>query len=276
MKIPAFIKSLCKLCDTESSRYALGGVKCEAGLHASAMTATDGKLLASVSFPDQNEDAFDLIVAGKDMARAYAAHVSRIGGDDTCVVLEPRGKEVTIAGGKGSTLVAPIDGRFPNYRQVLPTGGAGPADKHSPDLHDGYVSVMLDPAMLGKLCDLYVEAAGRKPAAGLKGMTLWVKDSESAVYLSAAYHPDGTEYVIRAAIMPLAADGPGKAAVYPTAYDKPATDPTATIRAVRAAKGQKRTPAPTPEHLSDDAIAEAVTREPDAVGDLPAVTGAAL
>jgi len=274
MKIPAFIKSLCRLCDTESSRYALGGVKCEADGSVSAMTATDGKLLASVSFPDQNADAFDVIVAGKDMARAYAAHVSK--NDVAGVVLEPRGKEVTIAGGKGSTLVAPIDGRFPNYRQVLPTGGAGPADKHSPDLHDGYVSVMLDPAMLGKLCDLYVEAAGPRRAAGLKGMTLWVKDGESAVYLSAAYHPDGTEYVIRAAIMPLAADVPGKAAVYPTAYDKPTTDPTATIRAERLAKGKKRPPAPTPEHLSDDAIAAAVTREPDAVGDLPAVTGAAL
>lgn len=49
MRIPAFVKQLAKVCDTESSRYALGGIRCQSDGTTAHLTATDGRVALCLS-----------------------------------------------------------------------------------------------------------------------------------------------------------------------------------------------------------------------------------
>jgi hypothetical protein len=227
MKIPAFIKQLAKVCDHESSRYALGGIKCEGDGTTAKLTATDGRILATIHYPDDDKPV-DVVVETRELARAPSVlwkkgPPPRFDGKALCV-------------GKDSTPIDTVDGRFPRYEDIFTIH----------DQPDGYVAVNVDAALLAKLCALS-NAMNDDQHKG-KGITLFVKDAKSCVFATTTSE-DG-KHVARLAIMPLAADDEGYKHVFPT---RP------------GAESKEREPAPPPEVLDDDAIAEAVTREPEPI-----------
>lgn len=203
MKIPAFIKQLAKVCDTESSRYAIGGIKCQSDGQTAQLTATDGRILANVYYTDEGGTPLDVIAGGKQLASLPAAAFK-----------EARG--VSFDGQAlrhGETVVGleSIDGRFPRFEDVF-------------SIHDepeGYVAVKLDPAYLKTLCEVAHGVGGEV----CKGIVLWVKDAQSCVFGDAR---SSEGHVARLAIMPLAADAPAGVLTYPA---RPGMEPIAASQA---------------------------------------------
>ena len=190
MKIPAFVKQLAKVCDSESSRYALGGIKCESDGKTAQLTATDGRILANVYYPDEDEAALDVIVEGKALAAPPAAAFK----DSRGVSLDG----TTLRHGGTRAELVPIEGRFPRFEDIFA-------------IHDeptGYVPVKLDPTYLKTLCELAHGVGGEAS----KGIVLWVKDAQSCVFGDAR---SGEGHVARLAIMPLAADDPNWMLAFP-------------------------------------------------------------
>jgi hypothetical protein len=70
MRLPSFIKAIVGCTDTESSRYSLGGVKCESADNVSIITVTDGRKLLNVSYGDEC-DPVDCIIEAKPLTKAY-------------------------------------------------------------------------------------------------------------------------------------------------------------------------------------------------------------
>jgi hypothetical protein len=190
MKIPAFVKQMAKVCDTESSRYALGGIKCQSDGRTAQLTATDGRILASVYFPDEDRAALNVIVEGRLLASAPAASFKDAKG--------VRFDGQTLRHGGTRADVTPIEGRFPRFEDIF-------------TIHDdaaGYVPVKLDPAYLKTLCELAHGVGGEMS----KGIVLWIKDAQSCVFADAR---SGEGHVARLAIMPLASDDPKWPLAYP-------------------------------------------------------------
>lgn len=190
MKIPTFIKQLAKVCDTESSRYALGGIKCQSDGHTAQLTATDGRILATIHYADDDGGSFDVIVGGKQLASIPAAAFK----DRAGVSFDGK----TLRHGGTAVDLAPIDGRFPRFEDVFSIH----------DEPDGYIAVKLDPAYLKTLCELAHGVGGD----ACKGVVLWVKDAQSCVFGDAR---SSEGHVARLAIMPLAADDAAHALAYP-------------------------------------------------------------
>lgn len=298
MKVPAFIKQLAAFCDPSSSRYALGGIKCSSDGITAQLTATDGRILANVYYPDDDTPKFDVIVDAKQLSSIpAAAHKSKSESG------KPHFDGKTLRYGDTTTTPSLIDGRFPRYEDVF-------------SIHDkpeGYTVVKLDASYLRTLCDLASVVGGQAN----KGVTLFVKDAQSAVF---GYATSAEGHTARLVIMPLAADDGGETPTFPprpgeqpveapapkpkakremrakyeTVYadgrrepgptvnvttgvvEEPA--PTKTCAAVidvarKTVTSVDSIPAPPPEVLEDDAIAAAVTREPESFSEMAAACG---
>lgn len=241
MKIPAFIKQLVKCCDNGSSGYALGGVKCESDGATAKLTATDGRILATIHYPDDDKPV-DVVADTRELARSPAAlwkkgPPPRFDGKALCV-------------GRDSTPIETLDGRFPQYESIFAIH----------DQPDGYVAVKVDAALLAKLCAL--SHAMNDDMRNGKGITLFVKDATSCVFATTTSE-DG-KHVARFAIMPLAADDDGYKHVFPA---RPGAEPAKPAKKPDAESGKRESqPAPPPEVLDNDAIADAVAREPERMG----------
>jgi len=195
MKIPTFLKTLIRFCDSDASRFALGGVKCESRDGLSKLTATDGRVLACVSYPDAAPGAeVDLIANGKSLSSALTASLMKGG-----LSLQPDGH---LSSSRASVSIETVDGRFPRYEDVF-------------SIHEdpsGYVAVKVDPHLLKRLCELH--AAAQNESA--RGLVIWAKNAQSPIFTSGQHlGDDGVEYTIRGVLMPLAADDPAKGYAYP-------------------------------------------------------------
>lgn len=263
MRIPSFIKQLVKCCDHNAIRFALGGVKCSSDGKVDTLTATDGRILACVSIESEDGAEVDVVVDGKVLSSPPAAAFKK----------PVRFDGKTLQYGGSSTAVEAIEGRFPRYEEIF--------DPIHAD-QSGYVSVKLDGELLRKLADL---AAAMSDDSHTKGITLFVKDAKSAVYASCT----GTDgYYARMAIMPRASDDDKPHQFPPRPGEQPVEQPQpkpkrkkemvveyATVypdgrrvpgETVNVTTGEVIAAGPPPEMLDDDAIAEAVTREPDPIG----------
>lgn len=269
MKIPAFIKQLVKFCDNEASRYALGSIEAKSLNGVAQLTATDGRMMANVYWQDDGP-AMDVLVNGKQLASPPPAAFKGRGVDFDGSLLAYSGAVIT---------PEPCDGKFPRYEDIYDA------------IHDkpeGYVAVKLDASMLRVLADM----AGAVSAGTLKpSVCIWVKDTQSAVF--AAAHSAGGTYTARLVQMPLAADDITEYGYPPRPGEQPVEKPKPTPQAKREmrlkhetvyADGRRETgpvvnvttgvveqPAPPPEMLDDDAIAEAVTREPEPMAVMSSV-----
>lgn len=259
MRLPKFIKKIIGCTDNESSRYALGGVKCEFNGEQSTCVATDGRKLIAVTYADDSGgESFDAIVDGKALSKAVTAVTS---GKNTYATVAHDNGAVRVAGVVGLTSLRPtgatatasiVDGRYPGYKDVF-----GIYDEPA----DNYAVVKLDPALMAELLAVYSAAQSESN----RGVYLWVNkaDCTKPTYM----HMQGEDgELIRSVLCPLAADDGSTRACseYPHPLDKAAPQPEPTVEEPEQ-DGPVVGGGP-PECLDDDTIAAAVTAEPEPVG----------
>lgn len=124
------IRAVSYATDNESSRYALGAVliDIERGSNPT-FVATDGRRLAAVeTVNDQDTDTRQTLVP------AQAIRIAAIMADSSegSVQIEATAKEVVISCDGGTVTALLVDGKFPKWRDVFPSGGGKPAvvDRH--------------------------------------------------------------------------------------------------------------------------------------------------
>jgi DNA polymerase III sliding clamp (beta) subunit (PCNA family) len=177
MKLPHFIKRIAKFCDADEIRHSLNGIHCKSDGRTAQVTATSGRVLVSVHWPDEDGEEVNAIAEGKSLSAPPAPafkHPNGVRFDGT----QFRG------GHEGAVEV--IDGRFPECEQFFP------------ESLDGYAAVRLDAALFRKLCDL----ANDMNKKG-RDFTLFVKDADSPVFATAA---SGEGHVARMCVMPRVCD----------------------------------------------------------------------
>lgn len=178
MRLPSFIKAIVGCTDTESSRYSLGGVKCESTDNVSIITVTDGRKLLNVSYGDEC-DPVDCIIEAKPLTKAYTA--AAVKGRNT--VFEVVDGKAMVVGGAGAATAPLIDGKFPRWRDVF-----GDTSAHK---------------QIGVKPELLIDLLAVFKAAGVEGVRVYVGDAENALYF-AATAPTGE--VLRAVLMPMSLD----------------------------------------------------------------------
>lgn len=178
MRLPSFIKAIVGCTDTESSRYSLGGVKCESVDNVSIITVTDGRKLLNVSYGDEC-DPVDCIIEAKPLTKAYTA--AAVKGRNT--VFEMVDGKAMVVGGAGAATAPLIEGKFPRWRDVF-----GETAGHQ---------------QIGVKPELLIDVLAVFKAAGVEGVRVYVGDAEKAIYF-AATAPTGE--VIRAVLMPMSLD----------------------------------------------------------------------
>lgn len=178
MRLPSFIKAIVGCTDTESSRYSLGGVKCESTDNVSIITVTDGRKLLNVSYGDEC-DPVDCIIEAKPLTKAYTA--AAVKGRNT--VFEVVDGKAMVVGGAGAATAPLIEGKFPRWRDVF-----GDTAEHK---------------QIGVKPELLIDVLAVFKAAGVEGVRVYVGDAEKAIYF-AATAPTGE--VIRAVLMPMSLD----------------------------------------------------------------------
>ena len=106
--------------DSESSRYALGGVLVEMAPGAVIAVGTDGRRLARMQGPAESREGGIGDAQPIVPARAMQLVERCLGGADQPVQLAVRGSEILVKTG-GTTISARlVDGRFPRWRDVFP------------------------------------------------------------------------------------------------------------------------------------------------------------
>ena len=178
MRLPSFIKAIVGCTDTESSRYSLGGVKCESAENVSIITVTDGRKLLNVSYGDEC-DPVDCIIEAKPLTKAYTA--AAVKGRNT--VFEVVDGKAMVVGGAGAATAPLIDGKFPRWRDVF-----GDTSAHK---------------QIGVKPELLIDLLAVFKAAGVEGVRVYVGDAENALYF-AGTAPTGE--VLRAVLMPMSLD----------------------------------------------------------------------
>ena len=178
MRLPVFIKAIVGCTDTESSRYSLGGVKCDSADNVSCLTVTDGRKLLNVSYGDEC-DPVDCIIEAKPLTKAYTA--AAVKGRNT--VFEVVDGKAMVVGGAGAATAPLIEGKFPRWRDVF-----GDTAGHQ---------------QIGVKPELLIDVLAVFKAAGVEGVRVYVGDAEKAIYF-AATAPTGE--VIRAVLMPMSID----------------------------------------------------------------------
>ncbi len=169
MRVPRKVFTIAKCCDANTKRYALGGVQLamSPGGHPTAV-ATNGHVLAAVTWETDNANNIPpdgLIVDAPD-CRAIAKL-----GKPTVKQQEvmPSFADVTISAdncqivgiGCGPTAgqerhdTAPVEGRFPKWRDVLP-------------VYKAPVSIDLDPARLIQLLQALAPMAESSPVDSIR------------------------------------------------------------------------------------------------------------
>jgi hypothetical protein len=253
MKLPKFIRSIIKCTDTESSRYALGGVKCSFDGDTSTCVATDGRKLVAVSYHDDTGgESFDGIIDGKALAKAVGAVTN--GKSGWASVSHDNGA-ARVTGHEfkkpnGLIAAAPlVEGRFPQHEKVFGIYDAPPAD---------YCCVKLDPVLLKELLDVYSSAQ----IESNRGVYVWV-NREDAVTKPVYMHMHGGEgELVRAVLMPLAPDDGATGQRVCKAYPKPGER---TVYETNSPKQEVEEGGP-PEVMDDEVIAATVAEEPEPVG----------
>jgi DNA polymerase-3 subunit beta len=106
--------------DSESSRYALGGVLVEFSQPGVIAVGTDGRRLAKMQGPAEARDGAQADAQPIVPARAMQLIERCLGGGDQTVHLAVRSNEILVKTG-GTTISARlVEGRFPRWRDVFP------------------------------------------------------------------------------------------------------------------------------------------------------------
>jgi DNA polymerase-3 subunit beta len=110
--------------DVESTRYALGGVLVEPGPKGLTLAATDSRRLAVVEIPCETHGnpgsgpSSGAVIPSKAMGLIEKS-IAGLEGDEVWLAL--RHNDVLVKSGNGTIVSRLVEGRFPKYRQVIPT-----------------------------------------------------------------------------------------------------------------------------------------------------------
>ena len=138
MLIPTDLLKAAILCaSSEESRYYLRGVHLSTTGH---MVTTDGHRMFVARLNDR--PAVDVIIPLDDVKAALKLAGARV--KDVEVEL--------LANRIGQSSFQPVDGTFPDWRRVVPTGEESPSSK--PELNDGPENVHFNHAYIGDLAKM--------------------------------------------------------------------------------------------------------------------------
>lgn len=108
--------------DDESTRYALGGIQLELTPTQVTFAATDSRRLAVMTAPCEAEGIDGDATPKPVIPRKAMQLLERsIGDEDAEVMLVTQGNDVLVKTPHSTIYSRLVDGRFPNYRDVLPT-----------------------------------------------------------------------------------------------------------------------------------------------------------
>lgn len=224
MRLPQFIKSLIALCDKDSPRYALGGVHVERKENGRAFfTATDAAMLASVSFDD----------SGSDGCQEWE---STLNGQQLAKAMTAC--KLPAKSLRSMTIDSLVDGRATVSGSATATvdrlDGRFPRWRDVMKQQGDYRWTAVDPSRLKVIAELYSSAS--------KDVTVDVYMSDDPgspmFFMSTNEHGETT----RAVLMPKVGDRKKPEWVH---------DPDADFA-----------PAPAPECVDDDVLAESIAEEP--------------
>lgn len=129
------LRAVSRFAATNDIRHYLNGVHVDAVPNGTVLVTTDGRVLGAHHYPAQNEieSATTLILPGtivhafSKFGKIYA---------DIPLDLEKIGSEWSIydPAAQQRTSFTPVDGRFPDWRRIMPTKVSGEAAVYSPDL----------------------------------------------------------------------------------------------------------------------------------------------
>ncbi|WP_425398624.1 hypothetical protein [Aeoliella sp.] len=223
--IPKLLSSLAPLCDTESSRYALGGVRLERDGETAHAIVTDGRKLVAVEWTDSDTPETERVELYATMIPAAACKaidkaagpVSKRNPKLGRVAIDEPSTNGTITAtaygkaGQSALTVDTLEGRFPMWRDVIPprdfaSSISAPAQKLRGNAkitatRGDYVAITLDPIYLAEVCTALAKIATTDTS---RGVEVFVPvDGESAVVIKAVAddRPKAT-----GVIMPLARD----------------------------------------------------------------------
>lgn len=111
--------------DSESSRYALGGVKLEFGNENVTAVGTDGRRLAKMTGPITQSGS---AIVGDQMVivptRAMNLIERAIAPNDSEIQLALKGNELLVRSPRATISARLLEGRFPDWKKVFPEGGS--------------------------------------------------------------------------------------------------------------------------------------------------------
>ena len=144
MLLPTDLLKAAILCaSSEESRYYLRGVHLSTTGH---MVTTDGHRMFVARLHEQ--PAADVIIPLDDVKAALKLAGARV-----------KDVEVEVLANRiGQISFQPVDGTFPNWRAVVPTGEESPSNK--PELNDGPENVHFNHAYIGDLAKMGKALAG--------------------------------------------------------------------------------------------------------------------
>ena len=112
--------------DSESSRYALGGVKMELSEGIITTIGTDGRRLAKMTGPigqtGEPENVDQTIIVP---TRAMTLIERALSPSDTEVQIAFKGNEILVNSARATISARLLEGRFPDWKKVFPEGGHG-------------------------------------------------------------------------------------------------------------------------------------------------------
>lgn len=108
--------------DVESTRYALGGVQMELTADKITLAATDSRRLAVIKSSCSAQGSVSEEVQKPVIPRTAMALIERsVADDDADVWVSVRNNDVLIKSGHSTIYSRLVEGRFPNYQDVIPT-----------------------------------------------------------------------------------------------------------------------------------------------------------
>jgi len=107
--------------DDESTRYALGGIYMEISPTQLILAATDSRRLAVVEIPAGVRGDVDQTISLVLPRKAMTLLERSIEGDESEILIAPSENEVLAKSGHSTLFTRLVEGRFPNFRDVLPS-----------------------------------------------------------------------------------------------------------------------------------------------------------
>jgi DNA polymerase-3 subunit beta len=161
--------------DTESSRYALGAVLVEVKDGTVWFVSTDGRRMSVVECEhDLAVDDSQTLVPSRVMA--VLGRLAAYSGDESSVQLETTGRQVIATIGDTTVTASLVEGRFPKWREVLPSRDVEPttvlpADLLSATRAAGIVTTETSKGITLAITGEGIHLTGRSSEAGESSVT---------------------------------------------------------------------------------------------------------